>query len=241
MRYAIISDVHSNLEAIEAVLDDITLRGIRDIIFIGDAVGYGPNPNECVALLHDRCRILLAGNHDWASVGLTDIRYFNEYARHAIEWTREVLSEENKFLLKTLLIVYEERVNDMILVHSTPKDPEEWHYILTLWDAELNFDYFTNKFCFVGHSHQPSIIEKVPSGELITYRGKTGIKEGSRYIVNAGSVGQPRDGDPRACYAVIDDENIGIVRIPYDITSVQAKMREERLPAVLVERLSSGT
>jgi predicted phosphodiesterase len=241
MRYAILSDVHSNLEAIEAVLDDIHERAIRDILFIGDAVGYGPNPNECIELLQDRCKVLIAGNHDRASVGLTDIRYFNEYARHAVEWTRDVLTEKNRDALTAFLIMFEESTNDMMLVHSTPKDPEDWHYILTLWDAEINFHHFTNRFCFIGHSHQPFILEKAPSGELITYRDKTGIKEGSRYLVNAGSVGQPRDGDPRAGYALIDDRKIEIIRISYNIKSVQEKMRREKLPETLIERLSTGT
>jgi predicted phosphodiesterase len=241
MRCAILSDVHSNLEATEAVLDDIYERGIRDILFTGDAVGYGPNPNECIELLQDRCKVLIAGNHDRASVGLTDIRYFNEYARHAVEWTRDVLTEKNRDILTTFLIIYEESANDMMLVHSTPKDPEDWHYILTLWDAEVNFHHFTNKFCFIGHSHQPFILEKVPSGELITYRDKTGIKEGSRYLVNAGSVGQPRDGDPRAGYALIDERKVEIIRIPYNIKSVQEKMRREKLSETLIERLSTGT
>lgn len=241
MRYAVLSDVHSNLEATGAVLEDISLRGISEMIFIGDAVGYGPEPNECIALLNDRCRVFLAGNHDWASVGLTDTRYFTENARHAVEWTSTVLSEKNRDLLKTLPIVHDETETDMFFVHSTPRDPEEWHYILTLRDAELNLEYCTRRFCFIGHSHQPFIIERVPSGELITYREKTGIREGSRYMINAGSVGQPRDGDPRACYAVIDDRSVEIVRVPYPIASVQEKMRKKELPPMLIERLSSGT
>jgi len=240
MNCAVLSDVHSNLDALEVVLEDITQRKIKDAVFIGDAVGYGPNPNECVELLVEKCTILLAGNHDWGVLGLTDIAYFNEYARAAIEWTKRVLTENNSDTLRTFLITKEMDKEDIFLVHSTPKEPEEWHYLLTLWDAEVNFHYFDNKFCFLGHSHTPFIVERLPSGELVTYREAARIGETERFIINAGSVGQPRDGDPRASYAIISDEKIEIVRVPYDVENVQRKMRKEGLPSLLIERLSRG-
>jgi predicted phosphodiesterase len=240
MQFAVLSDVHSNLDALKVVLQDVDQRKIKDIVFIGDAVGYGPNPNECIELLTGRCKVLLAGNHDWGVLGLTDIIYFNEYARAAIEWTKSVLTERNRDVLKSFLITKAMKEEDIFLVHSTPKEPEEWHYLLTLWDAEINFYYFNNTFCFLGHSHQPFIVERLPSGELITYKGTVQIGRTKRYIINAGSVGQPRDGDPRACYAIIDDEKIEIVKVPYDIESVQKKMRKESLPSLLIERLSYG-
>lgn len=238
MFFAVISDVHSNLEALDRVLEDIRRRKIKDIFFLGDAVGYGPNPNECVERLSKTCKILLAGNHDWGALGLTNIAYFNEYARFAIEWTRNVLTEENKKILNSFPIKKE--FNRMLFVHSTPKEPEEWHYLLSLWDAEINFQYFDNSMCFLGHSHQPFIIERLPSGELITYRDKVRISPGNRYIINVGSVGQPRDGDPRACYVVVSDNDIQMIRVPYDIEIVQNKMRKKRLPEFLIERLSLG-
>jgi len=240
MRYAVLSDIHANIEALEAVLADLEQKNIRDIFFLGDAVGYGPNPNECIDLLAERCGILLAGNHDWGVIGLTDITCFNEYARYSVQWTRQVITEKNSRIIKTWPAKKERKKEDILLVHSTPREPEEWHYILTLWDAEINFQYFDNKLCFLGHSHQPFIIERVPSGELITYKDAARIKEGSRYIINAGSVGQPRDGDPRACYAFIDNESIEIMRVPYDVVSVQEKMKEANLPYPLIERLLVG-
>jgi len=240
MRYAVISDVHANIDALREVLDDIARRKIEDILFLGDAVGYGPDPNECIELLAERCKISLAGNHDWGVIGLTDITYFNAYARYALEWTKGVITERNKKILGSFSIKKELENEDILLVHSTPKEPEEWHYLLTLWDAEINFHYFGNKFCFLGHSHQPFIIEEVPSGELISYKDAIRIKDSSRYIINTGSVGQPRDGDPRACFVTIDDENIEIRRVPYDISSVQNKMAGVRLPDRLIERLSTG-
>ncbi len=240
MRCAVLSDVHANIEALEAVLKDIEQRKIEDIIFLGDAVGYGPNPNECIDLLGGRCKILLAGNHDWGTIGLTDVTYFNIYARRALEWTMGVITDKNRKILKSLPLKKELKDKDVLLVHSTPKEPEEWHYLLTLWDAEINFNYFDNAFCFLGHSHQPFIVEKARSGELVTYKESAQIKGSGRYIINAGSVGQPRDGEPRACYAVIDDKQVDIIRVPYDIVSVQNKMKKEHLPDLLIERLSAG-
>jgi predicted phosphodiesterase len=235
-----LSDVHANLEALEAVLQDVDMRKIEEVVFLGDAVGYGPDPNECVKLLMERCNIILAGNHDWGVLGRTDITYFNEYARTAIEWTKEVLTKKN---LKNLqLFPLQEKIEkeDILLVHSTPKEPEEWHYLLTLWDAEINFNYFSNKYCFLGHSHYPFIIERLPSGELVTYKERAHKGQTERYIMNVGSVGQPRDGDPRAGYAIVDDEKMEIVRVPYDITAVQKKMRRAGLNSLLIERLAAG-
>jgi predicted phosphodiesterase len=240
MYYAVLSDVHANLEALEAVLKDVDKRKIENILFLGDAVGYGPDPNECLELLERRCKILIAGNHDWGVTGLTDINYFNEYARHALEWTMGVITDAHSKLLRSLPAWKESKDDDMILVHSTPWEPEKWHYLLTLRDAEMNFDYFDNKFCFLGHSHQPFIIEKVSSGELIEYTETARIKKSSRYIINAGSVGQPRDGDARASYIVIGNSKLEIVRIPYNIEAVQEKMRKGHLPYLLIERLSIG-
>lgn len=240
MHYAVFSDVHSNLEAVEVVLTDVEQRKIEDIVFLGDAVGYGPDPNECIDILAGRCKILIAGNHDWGVLGLTDIPYFNEYARYAIEWTRGMLTEKNTKILQSFPVKKESKGDNILFVHSTPKNPEEWRYLSTLWDAEINFQYFDNKFCFLGHSHQPIIVERLPSGELVTYKEEARIKKGDRYIINAGSIGQPRDGDPRACYAIIDDEKVQIVKIPYDIERVQKKMKKALLPSPLIERLSIG-
>lgn len=259
MRYAVISDVHGNIEALRSVLKDIKKKKITDILFLGDAVGYGPDPDECVEVLNAECKILLAGNHDWAVLGLTDVDFFNPYAKAAILWTRGKISKKNLSILKTFLISKEIENKKIFLVHSTPKEPEQWHYLLTLWDAEVNFHYFDNKICLLGHSHQPFIIERTPSGEMLTYRNeamleltklsedKGGFRKGDsvpltpkRYIINVGSVGQPRDGDPRACYAIIDDTTVKLYRVEYDIKKTQGKMRIHGLPAPLIERLERG-
>lgn len=243
MKIAIISDVHSNLEALESVLKDIRKKRIERILFLGDAVGYGPNPNNCIDVLKKECEILLAGNHDRAAVGMTDIEYFNEFARAAIIWTAETLTEEHKELLSRLPVSkrFYSGVEDLFLVHSTPKEPESWRYLLTLWDAEVNFNYFAERICLLGHSHVPFIIERNLSGEMMVYRDNASLKSGLRYIVNAGSVGQPRDGDPRACYAIMDGDSIRFVRIDYNIKKTQKKMVEAGLPKPLIDRLEYGT
>lgn len=240
-RYAVISDVHSNMEALEAVLRDIKRRGLDEVIFLGDAVGYGPDPNECMGLLKEKCRILLGGNHDAAASGLIGLDFFNEYAKAAIVWTREVLTDEGIGFLKALPAVKGIKKHNMLLAHSTPKEPEAWHYLHTLWDAEINFHYFEQRICFIGHSHVPFIIERLPSGEMVTYRDRAELGESERYIINAGSVGQPRDRDPRACYALISGKAVDIVRVEYNIEKTQRKMRENGLPLPLIDRLSSGT
>lgn len=240
MLYAIISDVHANLEALKAVLQDIKGRKIKDIVFIGDAVGYGPDPNECLDILSKKCMVMIAGNHDHAAVGLTNIEYFNQYARDAIEWTVSSLTRKSITVLNSLPLINFLDKDSIMLVHSTPKKPEEWHYLISLWDAEVNFNYFEQMFCFLGHSHQPFIIERLSSGEMLSYKDMAMIKKKSRYIINAGSVGQPRDRDPRACYAIIDDEKIEIIRVEYDIEKTQTKMKTAGLPVHLIERLAKG-
>lgn len=240
MRYAVISDVHGNAEALKSVLKDIKKKKITDILFLGDAVGYGPDPDECVEFLNSECKILLAGNHDRAVLGMTDIDFFNPYAKTTILWTKEKIRKENLATLKTFLISKEVENKKILLVHSTPKEPEQWHYLLTLWDAEVNFHYFDNKICLLGHSHQPFIIKRLPSGEMFTYRNEAKIGITERYIINVGSVGQPRDGDPRACYATIDDTSVKLYRVEYDTRKTQDKMSRYGLPLPLIERLERG-
>ncbi len=241
--FAVISDVHANLEALEAVLKDIKRRGILDVFFLGDAVGYGPNPKEVVEILHKVCKVMVAGNHDQAVVKPELDIYFNDLAREAIKWTRAVLDDSAKKILKDLPMSYVLRNDDidMLFVHSSPRYPEEWNYILTLREAELNFHYFNEKLCFIGHSHVPFIVERSQDREVkvvreLPYR----LRNNCRYIVNAGSVGQPRDGDQRACYVIFDESKIDIIRVPYDIHLTQRKMKDAGLPIPLIERLSKG-
>lgn len=241
MKYAVVSDVHGNLEALKSVLADIKQRRISDILFAGDAVGYGPDPDACVRLLKDECSVLIAGNHDWAVLGLADLDRFNPYAREAVEWTRRVVREETRAFLEELPLTKALRDRHAFVAHGTPDEPEKWHYLCSLRDAEKSFHHFDEQICFVGHSHQPFIIERLPSGEMLWYRSAITGGETERYIVNVGSVGQPRDGDPRACYALVDGHKITIHRVAYDVEKTQTKMRVLGLPALLIERLARGT
>lgn len=238
--YAIISDIHGNLEAFEAVLEAVSRENVDAVFCLGDLVGYGPNPNECVDLARERSQIVIAGNHDWAAIGYTETDYFNIYAKVAIMWTSETLTQENhEFLEKVPLL---KRFNDksIFLVHATPKEPEQWHYILNYNEAEENFAYLPDRFCLIGHSHVPVIMERNSSGKINAYRGRLFFNNDCSYIINVGSVGQPRDGNPLASYGLIQHDRIEIKRVPYNIGKTQEKMRKAELPEYLVERIAVG-
>jgi predicted phosphodiesterase len=237
---AVISDVHSNLEALLAVLDDLKRIKIKDVLFLGDAVGYGPDPNECLSLLNKNCRVLLAGNHDRAALDLREAQYFNPYARAAVVWTAEVLSTSSIKTLHGLPVIKAIEEQGLLLVHSSPFEPEQWHYISSPAEAVDAFDYFTEHMCFVGHSHIPFIVEKPLRGKMRAYGEKAEFREGSRYLINAGSVGQPRDGDPRACFVILNEEGVEIKRVEYPVSETQKKMTKAGLPEMLIERLSYG-
>jgi predicted phosphodiesterase len=238
--YAVISDVHSNLEALQSVLKDLKKRNIRNIYFLGDAVGYGPEPNECIQLLEEECKFLLAGNHDWGVCGLTDISFFNVYARTAIEWTKKIIQDEKIAVLKSFPVKFDVKPENITLVHSTPYEPDQWHYLLNSSDAEVNFQYFDAQLCFIGHTHRPVLNEKIPSGEMFTKMKTVSLNHENRYIINVGSVGQPRDGDARASYAIVNEEKVEIIRVYYDIKTTQKKMSSAGLPIPLINRLSLG-
>lgn len=240
MRHAVISDVHSNLEALRAVLSDIKKRGLKDILFLGDAVGYGPDPDECVRLIKKRAKVALAGNHDWAVLGLTSIEGFNPHAKAAVRWTDEVMKEENRKALEGFSIVKVLEEEDALLVHAHPFEPEEWHYLFDPLQAAEAFPYFSQRLCLVGHSHYPFISEKTSSGEIVPHEAEAGFARGSRYVINVGSVGQPRDGDPRACYAVLEEKGVLLVRVEYDVRKTQQKMADADLPEPLIARLEEG-
>jgi diadenosine tetraphosphatase ApaH/serine/threonine PP2A family protein phosphatase len=240
MRYLIISDIHSNLAAFEAVLSD---AGSFDKVWcLGDLVGYGPEPNECVERLRDLPHICVVGNHDWAALGKMDTEDFNPDARRACLWTREQMSPSNLEYLETLpKSVIEE---GFTLVHGSPRHPI-WEYILNPSIAEANFEHFDTRFCLVGHTHVPVIYRDNPNqaGDALTPSPDARLVLGEgRLIINPGSVGQPRDGDPCASYAVFDSDELALEyrRIPYPIETTQARMVEKGLPVRLVMRLAYG-
>ncbi|MBN1552594.1 metallophosphoesterase family protein [bacterium] len=242
MKYFIFSDIHGNLEALQAVLEAYS-KECPDCkpICLGDIVGYGPNPKECIHEIRSRKILSLAGNHDHAAIGKIDISYFNPYAKDAVLWTKSVLSDDEMKFLDSLPI--RTVIENMNLVHATPCEPQQWNYLFTLYDAQHNFSCFDTQVCFIGHSHQPIfIIQKETSDCWVHPHPILCFREGWRYIINVGSIGQPRDGNPAAAYAIYDNEThiVELKRIEYDISLTQEKMRKNNLPQYLIDRLEMG-
>jgi predicted phosphodiesterase len=247
MRYAILADIHSNLVAFQAVLCDIESRGGFDEIWcLGDIVGYGPEPHDCIKLLRQYKHVCVAGNHDWAAISNIDISDFNPIAAEAILWTRKQLNTEDVNYLQNLSLKIKK--DDFTLVHGSPRHPI-WEYLDVAWlsidDIVDNFKQFDTRFCMVGHSHKPIIFQQDSSGRCFAAnfpREMNLTSESNRLIINPGGVGQPRDGDPRASYAIYDShvQVIYHYRVEYDITATQQKMMECNLPPPLIERLSYG-
>ncbi len=241
MRYGIISDIHGNLEALEAVFKELEKHNLDKILCLGDVIGYGPDPEECVALVRRRAEVTLAGNHDYAPLGLVDTSYFNIYAKTAVEWTANRLSDETRTFLEKCPLRAE--YENFTIVHATPARPEAWNYILSIDDAVENFPHFKGQVCFIGHSHVPLIIEEQTDGHILVHRKKRLLfQPGSRYIINVGSVGQPRDLNPKAAFAVYDSERgeYELLRVEYEVGLTQRKILERGLPAFLAERLALG-
>jgi predicted phosphodiesterase len=242
MHYAVIADIHSNLAALTAVLDDIEQKGgVDEIWCLGDIVGYGPDPHQCIELLRHYKHICVAGNHDWAAIGKVDTNYFNQMAIAAIKWTSEQLTISDRLYLENLPQTIDK--GDIILVHGSPTEPL-WEYVISIGIAERNFAHFESQFCLVGHSHVPEAF-KLQDGacQHIHFSEGIGMVLGkSRMIINPGAVGQPRDGNAQASYAIYDTEGrmMRLHRVSYDIKSTQDKMMQAGLPVQLVSRLEAG-
>jgi predicted phosphodiesterase len=243
MRLALISDIHANIEALEAVVADIKTHNVDEILCLGDIVGYGANPNECIELVNESCSIILLGNHDAAAVGMLSTQHFNIHAKIAIEWTTDNLKKSGFDYLKTLPL--KESKYSTTFVHATPYEPNMWYYITSLEEAAFNFQFFDTSFCFVGHTHIPIVIvleqEKevyVHPGDSLDYTNLANV----RFLINVGSVGQPRDRNPKSCYGIIDTDAKAFTyhRVSYDIQKAQAKMRKIKMPEFLITRLEEG-
>jgi len=241
VRVGIFSDVHANLEALEIVLKAIEYENVDKTICVGDLVGYGPDPNQCIEKVMEIADIVVAGNHDYAACGMLSTEYFNEYAKMAIDWTSRVIETKFTYILSNLpLTVIEDEIT---VVHATPEAPGGWHYILDIADAQRSFRALKNSLCFVGHSHIPVAFVQDQDGKIsIRNPSELNIKTDEKYIINVGSVGQPRDGDPRTTYGILDTnkKKFWLKRLPYPVEGVQGKMREENLPPYLINRLSVG-
>lgn len=241
MKYIIFSDVHSNLEALNAFVEQINEIEYDKIACLGDIVGYGADPNLLIDWVRRHCDILLAGNHDYAAVNKTDSSYFNSHAQASCQWTKQALSEENKTFLASLPI--ETVVDGIYWVHSSPHEPDKWHYVVSRAKADLHFANFQEPLCFLGHSHRPLVLEESPMGETeIYFNSSFKLKPEHRYIINVGSLGQPRDGDNHPAFVVYDSasDQIDLHRFDYDRATTQKKIIANGLPAFLAQRLSDG-
>ena len=240
MRYAILSDIHGNLEALGAVLADAGPRA-DGVLCLGDIVGYGADPVACIERVAERAEAVVAGNHEHGVAGLLDLAWFNDRARAAAEWTRGRLDDDHRAWLAARPLVH--AVHDATLVHASPARPEEWDYLVSAQDGYEAFAAFATRLCFVGHSHRPGAWSVGSSGPAYE-PGATDVafEHGRRYLVNVGSVGQPRDRDPRAAYALwdVDAHRVTIRRVPYDVDAARRKILAAGLPRFLAERLSVG-
>lgn len=243
MKYGILGDIHANLSALQAVLECFRRDGVERIISVGDIVGYGAAPNECIALVKSIGAIVVKGNHDAACAGELDLRYFNNYARDAMRWTMQVVGDEDKRWLGELPFKLD--LEHCSVGHGTYHKPELFDYIQSTTDADPSLDVLATPVCFVGHTHVPVTCLRTkddPVRTAYTLDAEIDLAESARALVNVGSVGQPRDEDPRAAYAIFDStaERVWIKRIEYDIEREARRIRAAGLPPVLADRLFLG-
>ncbi len=241
MQILLISDIHANLTAFEAVLADA--KGQWDEIWcLGDVLGYGPDPNECAALLREQNHVTLTGNHDWAALGKIDLSTFNTDARAAAEWTADTLNDDVRAYLEQQppMLVKEQ----FTLAHASPRQPI-WEYITDAFIAWENFEFFDTPICLVGHTHYPVVFEQDEEFGALAFHAdyvRPVQLVDKSLIINPGSVGQPRDSDPRAAYALLDLDKMAWQhkRVAYNIEETQERMRKVGLPERLIARLEFG-
>ena len=232
MHYAVISDIHSNIEALTKALEIIDRQSVDEIICLGDIVGYGANPNECIALIRQRCSAVIKGNHDEALLNESITTHFTEDARSAIVWTRKRINKENISYLRTLPLVIKKA--DLLFVHASPCFPEQWKYIFDDQAAASTFQCFSESLCFIGHTHAPAIFSADGRVRSLT--------KGGRFLVNVGSVGQPRDRKSDLSFSIFDTETWSYenIRSPYDVETAARKILNSELPPRLGQRLLKG-
>ncbi|MEW6009229.1 MAG: metallophosphoesterase family protein [Candidatus Omnitrophota bacterium] len=240
MRYGIFSDVHSNLEALHAVLSVYKKENIDKYLCIGDIVGYASNPLECIKIVRETADFCVAGNHDWAAVNKFSLDFFNPIAKAAVVVNSKQLSKEEEDYLSSLGLTYEDEY--LTLVHGTLQEAGFFHYLVSEDEAIKTARLMKTNLCFVGHTHRPEIFEIEKDVVSILRLECLKINKNHRYIINVGSVGQPRDGNWRAAYCIFDSEKreVYIKRIEYDIKTTQKKILKAGLPEFLATRLSFG-
>jgi predicted phosphodiesterase len=239
MKYAIIADIHANLEAFQTVLDDIKSQNISQIVCLGDVVGYNANPKECLKIVQDLNLPCVKGNHDEYCSSEDQLEGFNPHAAEAVHWTRNQLSTEDRQWLRDLK--YSRMVANFTIVHATLDVPQRWGYVFDKLAAAASFPYQNTQVCFFGHTHVPVAFMRDTVVRGGTY-SKFKIDPTKKYFVNVGAVGQPRDNNPKAAYVVydLDGGTIELRRLDYDIPKTQQKIRDAGLPERLAERLAYG-
>ena len=239
MRYAVIADIHGNLEALQAVLADIKEQKCTHVVCLGDVVGYGANPKECLDIIRGMNIPVVKGNHD-EYIGV-DVNPdgFNDAAAEAVTWSRAQLTEDDRKWLRELK--YFRLVGNFSIVHATLDAPQRWGYVFEKLEAAASFTYQNTQVCFFGHTHVPVAFIRDTGVRGGTY-SKFRVEAGKKYFVNVGSVGQPRDGNPKSAYVIYDlvQQTIELRRLDYPIAEAQRKIRAAGLPERLAERLASG-
>ena len=241
MKFALISDIHGNLEALTAVLEDIDKQQVDKVHCLGDVVGYGSEPSACLELVNKTCDIKLMGNHEYVVLGLESPDSYTHIARIAAEWTRGKITARDLALMADFEM--DRSIDNLYLVHASPFELEQWHYILSPEEAAEAFEWLEGWLCFHGHSHIPLIFSEVHDQPPRERVGHSFFPDSeNRYLINIGSVGQPRDNDPRACYVTFDMDEGEVMyhRVKYDIEITQSKMAEAQLPQMLIDRLAVG-
>jgi predicted phosphodiesterase len=239
MKYLVFSDIHGNAQALDKVIEEIAVIRPDFVVSLGDVVGYGANPSDCIDLVDMHCDIRICGNHDFVAAGLAESENFNITARISIEWTKNSLSARQKELLSKYDTV--RRHGECLFAHSSPVFPLDWEYVYTIGQAKSIFRETDAPFILIGHTHIPGIISYDPvSGFNVESSSKIETEPSRRYLINVGSIGQPRDGLSAASFALIDTQRgrISLRRIPYNVTEAQERIRAEGLPESLASRLA---
>jgi len=240
MKYAILGDIHANLPALEAVLDHAASQGVTDYISLGDVVGYNADPSACIQIVRQLCCAVVKGNHDHYAATDEPMNNFNEAAEETVAWTRSVLNAEERAWLGGLPLKRE--MDNFIITHSSMDHPEKWNYVLDRAAAAESLRFQDAHLCFIGHTHVPVVFQQ-KQNEIKFFRyERMHLQPGIRYLVNTGSVGQPRDNDSRASYAVYDllENSITLHRVKYDIAKAQQRNRAAGLPEKNAARLARG-
>jgi len=232
MKFAVISDIHGNLEGLTKAFEIIDARNVDQVYCLGDIIGYGANPNECISMLRARDVASIIGNHDQAVIDAAKAGTFNDFARKAVDWTARQLTSDNVDFLSHL--PYTIVAHDCTFVHASPDKPEEWNYILSVYEAQEHFRFFSTSICWFGHSHRSGVFcDDLKSKE---------VERGKRYMINVGSVGQPRNGDSRLSFGIFDTERWEYEHVvsEYNVELARKKIIEAGLPVYLADRLLFG-